>query len=369
MKFFKKYKFLILIILAVVLSLASTISCATSTIAEENSSNILVESSAETAQPNKSSENAKDLYLFDDSTNIDYSVTGNVFILANNVTISNKILGNVFILAKNVNITSKAYINSSLFVCAENVKIEGDVFDLYSVSNNLSISPNARILRDITASGKSLDLQSSIYRNANLDFSTINIDSNSAKINGNLSYSSKVSSIPQEIVAGEYSFNDITSKQKATNYIQNLLEVLVVSIIVILIIILAMPKFAEKAQKVLKNKIMPSLGYGSIILIITPISCFILFCTIIGILPSLAILFAYIFFLQISSALVSIPLAKIICNKMNKNIKWINIFISILLVSLIWLLEQIPILGKLISLFISILGLGILSYTIIPHKK
>ena len=64
-------------------------------------------------------------------------------------------------------------------------------------------------------------------------------------------------------------------------------------LIIVLLIIFAMPKFVEKEQKILENKAMVSVGYGAIAIIAIPVICFILFCTVLGILPALAILFAY----------------------------------------------------------------------------
>lgn len=378
MKLSKKFKFLLLTILTIVLLLGATISYADSATIQPRTTEGITATDAltttntdENAKPSNSEKNAKDVYIFEDSVNIDYSVAGNVFIFARDVTISNRILGNVFVLAQNVNISSRAYINASLFVCAENVTIEGDIFDLYSLSNKLSLSTDARILRDVTAGGASLDLKGAINRNANLGFDSINV-ADSAKINGDLSYSSKTASIPEEIVKGEFSFSEMVVKEKpvynAFNYLNDLLKVLAISIIIILVVVLATPKFAEKEQQVLENKTMATLGYGAIALIAIPTACFILFCTVLGIMPALAILFAYIFLISLAPALVSVPLSKMLCNKMNKNTKGMNILISILLVALIWLLKQIPVIGGLISLLVTLFGLGILAYSII-HKK
>ena len=130
-----------------------------------------------------------------------------------------------------------------------------------------------------------------------------------------------------------------------------------------------MPKFAEKEQKILKNKSIVSIGYGAIAIIAIPIACFILFCTVLGILPALSILFTYLFLIiEIASALVAIPLAKIICKKINKDTKSMNIVISMALVLVIWLLEQIPVLGNIISLLVSILSLGLIAYATLHSK-
>ena len=374
MKFSKKLKYSLLLICIAVLMLASTIVYADNTIQPRTTESEaeVAPISADVSTTNSVSSNnvTNDLYLHDSSVTIDYPVTGNVFILANDVNINNRIVGNVFVLAQNVNIQSKAYINSSLFVCAENVNIDGYVFDLYSAANKLTVSDNGRILRDITACGGALDLAGAVSRNANLNFENISVTSS---INGNLSYSAKSESVSPELVNGEISFKEMSSNSQSANttmdYLTDLLKILIVSMIIILVIVLAIPKFAEKEQKILENKVAPSIGYGAIALIAIPIICFILFCTVLGIMPALSILFAYLFLiLEMVSAVVAIPTAKIICTKINKNTKGMTILISILLVIVIWLLEQIPVVGNIISLLVAILGLGILSYSVFHSK-
>ena len=374
MKFSKKLKYSLLLICIAVLMLASTIVYADNTIQPRTTESEaeVAPISADVSTTNSVSSNnvTNDLYLHDSSVTIDYPVTGNVFILANDVNINNRIVGNVFVLAQNVNIQSKAYINSSLFVCAENVNIDGYVFDLYSAANKLTVSDNGRILRDITACGGTLDLAGAVSRNANLNFENISVTSS---INGNLSYSAKSESVSPELVNGDISFKEMSSNSQYANttmdYLTDLLKILIVSMIIILVIVLAIPKFAEKEQKILENKVAPSIGYGAIALIAIPIICFILFCTVLGIMPALSILFAYLFLiLEMVSAIVAIPIAKIICTKINKNTKGMTILISILLVIVIWLLEQIPVVGNIISLLVAILGLGILSYSVFHSK-
>lgn len=369
MKFLKKLT-LFTLFLSLILLFSSTILYA------QTDEQVVLSSTDESPVTNLN-ENEKDLFLFDNSVTVDQSVLGNVFIMANDVTISGKVLGNVFVFAKNVNITSTGYINSSLFVCAENVTVNGVIFDMYSSSSKLSISSNARILRDLTSCGNSLNFGGSVSRNATLTFNNIDVDSASAQIGGNLTYNSNSENIPAEIVSGKLSFNKLFEDQSIVNsamnnfkyYLVDLLKLIIVSLIVILIIVFATPKFAEKGQKIVENKMAVSIGYGALTLITIPVACFLLFCTILGIIPALSLLLAYLFIImEMSIALVALPLAKVICQKINKNFKGMNILISTILVIILWLLEKIPILGSIISLFISILALGILTYSIFHSK-
>ncbi len=96
--------------------------------------------------------------------------------------------------------------------------------------------------------------------------------------------------------------------------------------IVVLILTFATPKFAEKAQTILTTKPWATLGYGALALIVVPVVCFILFCTVIGIIPAIILLLAYIFVLSISSAIISIPVGRMLCQKMKKRFKKVCLY-------------------------------------------
>ena len=68
--------------------------------------------------------------------------------------------------------------------------------------------------------------------------------------------------------------------------------------------------------------------------------------------------------MQVATALVAIAMAKIICQKINKNTNVFNLLFSMLLVLAIWVLELIPVLGSIVSLLTAMLGLGIIVYAV-----
>lgn len=377
MKHFKKKLLVILIIL---------IACLTSIVYAEEEVNPISDDTAVTTSIIEEEEEVdttatsdsvtvteSDLYLCEQSVTIDYPVAGNVFVIAEEVTINNVIDGNVFILANKVTIGSGTYIYSDVFVCANDVTVSGYLYDLYSVSSKLTITSNAYIIRDVKAAADSLTLNGIIKRNANLSFENVEVDESSSLIGGNLDYSSSSASIPESIVSGTTTFNEENFEESVAisvgDYVSDALKVLIIALIVILIVIFAMPKFADKEQSILEHKALASLGYGVLALIVIPIVCFILFCTVIGIIPAFALLFAYIFILMISSAIVSIPIGKIICKKIKKETKGMNVLMSIISVLIIWALEQIPFVGGIVALLVAILGLGILTYSIFHFKN
>lgn len=386
MKFLQSLKSKLLVALVLIIACTTTIVYAegedTNSLTTETSEGeaVVTSSEGETAVTNSEEETSVDtsnikegdLYISEDSVTIDYPVSGNIYVMAKDVTIDNAVDGNVFVMAQKVTIGSKAYIYSDLFVLGDEVSINGYVYDLYACANKLDLTSSAYIIRDISASAKTVNLAGFIRRNANLSFDTINVDEDTAVIKGNLNYTSSSKSVPESMVYGEVNFaekakQDTTSSTK--DYLGDIIKILVVSLVVILIIVLATPKFAKTEQAILTHKVGATAGYGALALIAIPIACLILFITIIGILPSIAILVAYIFFLlKVSYAIIAIPIAKLICDKMKKDSKAITILISMALVVVLWALEQIPFIGGLVSLAISIFGLGILTYAIFHPK-
>lgn len=368
MKFSKKLKSILFFALVLIVLLSSVVFADNETPitkADNEAGIMLADENLETTSNGVS----KTLYLADSSVTIDYPVEGNVFVMAQDLTISGNISGNVFALAQNLKIETTGSINSTLFVCAENITIDGTVSDVFSISSNLTINKSARIIQDITAGGSTLKLGGTIGRNANFEFDEINT-SDSAMILGDLSYSSRVAAISEDIVSGTTSFKiikevKIEPKDIIKSKLNDLYTLLVISLVIVLIVVYAMPKFADKEQKIVENKLAATFGYGALALILIPFACLLLFFTIIGILPAVALFLVYLFIImQVATPLVAIAIAKIICKKINKNTKGFTLLFSMLLVLAIWVLELIPVLGSIVSLLTAILGLGIIVYAI-----
>ena len=368
MKFSKKLKSILFFALVLVVLLSSVVFADNETPitkADNEAGIMLVDENLEAT----SNVVSKTLYLADSSVTIDYPVEGNVFVMAQDLTISGNISGNVFALAQNLKIETTGSINSTLFVCAENVTIDGTVSNVVSMSSSLTINKSARIMQDITAGGSTLKLGGTIGRNANFGFDEIYV-SDSAVILGDLSYSSRAAAISEDIVSGTTSFKPIEEvkiepKDIIKEKLNDLYTLLVVSLVIVLIVVYAMPKFADKEQKIVESKLAVTFGYGALALILIPFACLILFCTILGILPSIVLLLVYLFIImQVATPLVAIAVAKIICQKINKNTKGFTLLFSMLLVLAIWVLELIPILGSIVSLLTAMLGLGIIVYSI-----
>lgn len=316
-----------------------------------------------------------DLFVCESDVTINYPVSGNIFIIGQNVTIDNVVDGNIFILADTVNITANTYIYSDVFICADNITIDGYLYDLYSMSSNLTIGEAGYVIRDLSSGCNSFNLLGTINRTANVASDSINISSDTAKIGGDFNYtSSQECNIGDNVVGGTINFTQeakITVDTKVTilSYVKDLLVSLCYAIILILIIVLAMKTFSNKLEENLTKKLWPSIGYGALGIIVTPIIFLLLCFTGIGIWAALLLLFAYIFMFTISTAVTSVAIGKTICTKMNKTNNGMIILISILIALAIWILENIPYVGALITIIKSLLGFGLILYTVFHIKS
>ena len=316
-----------------------------------------------------------DLFVCESDVTINYPVSGNIFIIGQNVTIDNVVDGNIFILADTVNITANTYVYSDVFICANNITIDGYLYDLYSMSSNLTIGEAGYVIRDLSSGCNSFNLLGTINRTANVVSDAINISSDTAKIGGDFNYtSSQECNIGDNVVGGTIDFTQeakITVDTKVTilSYIKDLLASLCYAIILILIIVLAMKTFSNKLEENLTKKLWPSIGYGALGIIVTPIIFLLLCFTGIGIWAALLLLFAYIFMFTISTAIASVAIGKTICTKMNKTNNGMIILISILIALAIWILENIPYVGALITIINSLLGFGLILYTVFHIKS
>lgn len=318
-----------------------------------------------------------DVYLVDDNVTIDYIVDGNLFVCANTVTINSQIGGDAFICAKNVIINDEAYVFNNLFVMANSVEIKGVVYDVYALANTFTIS-NGYIYRDLKVNCTTLNVNGTVGRNTftsckNINFNT---DGNSnGIIYGNLDYSSNnESTIPENTVNGtvNYKQDSSSSEQSARStvakYLTNLGGFIAFVLIIWLLCLWLTPKFLNKANSYIIKDYLKIFGNGLLGLIIIPIACLILILLQLTSGVSLVLLALYILALIVSKSLFTITANNYVCSKFKVN-KTSGIFGMLIVSSIVvWILTKIPFIGSILSLLITILGLGILITAIVPKK-
>lgn len=331
----------------------------------------------ENVNVNTSQENnykKSDVYLTGDNITIDYIIDGNLFVCADTVTINSQIGGDAFVCAKNLIINEEGYIFSNLFAISDSIEIKGVVYDVYALSENLTIS-KGYIYRDLKALCKTLNINGNIGRNAFVECSDINFNTDgntNGSIFGNLTYSANAEiSIPENIVSGTVSFNPI--QKFNANSIQSIIldfgSFIAFLLIIWLLCLWLAPKFLEHTCSYVGKKTLAILGYGLLVLIAVPIVSIILILLQLTSGISFVLLGLYVLAIIISKSLFTITANNYICSKLNIN-KNLGIF-GLLIVSgmVIWAISQIPYVGSIISFITTVLGLGILTCSIIPKKS
>ncbi len=340
------------------------------------------ENSTEAVNPNartdESNYKKSDVYLSGKDITIDYIVDGNLFVCADTVTINSQIGGDAFVLAKNVIIGEQGYVFSNLFTISESLEIKGVVYDVFACSKNINIS-NGYVYRDIKAFCDTLNLNGVVGRNAFIDCSTMNFNtdnSTSGIIYGDLNYSSNNEiSVPEKVVSGTTNYTknaltkDLSVQSIIADYILDLGEFIVFLLAIWLICIYMAPKFLNNTYNYVGKKSLGILGCGLLTLFVVPIACIILILLRLTSSISLFLFVLYILAIILSKSLFAITANNFVCSKLNIN-KNLGIFgMLILSGSAIWILTQLPYIGGIISLIVTILGLGILVVSILPKKS
>lgn len=346
---------------------------------ENNGSENYIENTMTTHQPSNDSYKKSDVYIFEKDVTIDYIVDGNLFVYADTVTINSQISGDAFIMARKLIVDENAYIFNNLFAFAESIELKGIVYDVYAVSRDTTIS-DGKIHRDIKLFTETFNVNGTIKRNAFVNASNINFntDGNSkGAIYGNLNYSAKSEiSIPENTVNGEINYTPIVADETeslasiVTNYILDLGTFMAFVLIIWLICLWIAPKFLQNSGNYVSKKLLPSIGFGLLFLVAIPIIFFILLLLQLTARVALLLLALYILSFAIAKTVFTISFNNYICTKLkiNKNIAKFGMLILTTLV--IWGLLQIPYnIGAVISIIITIIGLGIFVYSLISKKN
>lgn len=321
-----------------------------------------------------------DVYLSGDDVTVDYIVDGNLYVFAKSVTINSQIGGDVFAFAETVNVGEQGYVFSNLFTCAKTVNVSGVVYDLYAAAQDVQI--NGYIYRDIRVASNSLYIKGTVGRNAfvqsnNITFATAQegqeegVVSSTGIVNGNFEYgASKEISIPEGAVAGETKYTPANAKTSngVKTYMLSLGTAIATAIIIWLLCLWLAPKFLNNTNTLLTKKVPALLGYGISVPVLATVAFVIL--AMLGITSKIAIIELMLLaaLVGISSSVFVIAANNIVCNKL-KIEKNIGIF-GMLIVSsaVLWLICLIPYVGIIVKLLASILGLGIITKSVLPSN-
>ena len=311
-----------------------------------------------------------DEYLFQDTVTIDTPIDGNLFIMANTVTINSQVGGDAFICANTINIENNGYILSNLFASANTINIRGIVYNIYSISDTLTI--DGFVYRDVKTVCGTLNINSMIGRDVFANCTSINFKEKAntedtpsvvsyGSIQGDLNYSSDEEiTIPEDSVSGETHFTALKNNTvNISNYIYSLGAILVSAIILWLIGLWISPKLLHNtSHSITLKKVLQIIGLGILVpIVIVLLSIIILLIPITSQLTILLLcILAILFFISTSVAIININ--TMICNKLKITQNLYKLGFLIVTTIVFWLLTLIPYAGMVISLIAIIWGIG-----------
>lgn len=329
-----------------------------------------------------------DLYVFEDK---DYEmnklIDGNAYIIANgDVKFTGEVKGSVFIFANGtVEITDEAYIADSLYIFAQEVKVNGVMYDIYCASQKFEMMEEAYISRDIRVAAADVKLRGSIYRDVYLTADNIDVkDETSALfVGGDFNYTSgkEVEGLNDIVTYGEVHFKleeettvEISLADKIEDYAFSAVTSIIYVLVVYFVLKLISPRFTEAVSKDLKEKSIIAFVVGlvtwAIIFIAIIMSIVILFTTV-GVPISIIAWLAITIIIYISSAVFSISISGIVKDKIEavKDNKVLEICVLMLIALCVWILQKLPYIGGLFSFIILTTGIGLIIRNIIAKKE
>ena len=329
-----------------------------------------------------------DLYVFEDTDyEMDKLIDGNVYILVNgDVKFTGEVKGSVFIFANGtVEITEEAYIADSLYIFAQEAKINGTIYDIYCASEKFELMEKAYIERDVKIASSNVKLRGKVYRDVFLTADNIDVkdEETSLLIGGDFNYTSgrEIEGLKDIVLYGEINFKleeeesfEIPLAEKIKDYAFSAVTSIIYALVIYFVLKLLSPRFTEAITKDLKEKSIIAFAVGLItwaIIFIAFIMSIMLLFTAIGLPISIIAWMIMTIIIYISSAVFSISITGIAKDKIEavKNNKVLEICLLMVIALCVWILQKLPYIGGLSNFIIITTGIGLIIRNIIAKKE
>ncbi|NGX47952.1 MAG: hypothetical protein K1000chlam3_01337 [Chlamydiae bacterium] len=289
------------------------------------------------------------------SVEISGIVEGNARLAGGQISINGTIGRNVTAAAGNIQLVSKAIVGGNAVFTGGIIDIAGDI------KGDLTLSAsNARLLGDVgrnvhAYTGK-LRVGSKADIGGNLDYSSSEkafIDPG-ARIEGKITYKP---SVITQVFKGKWRQGVILGSR-----LMRILMSVVFSFVIGVIFCKLFPKKLARTLKTLGATPWKSFWTGLLILILLPIACIILFITILGFPIGIALLAFSVLGFYAAKIIPIFWVSNAVFHKPNSLLGLAIVLIAFFLIA------QIPILGPLLSMVFTLIGLGALTLSRMPKK-
>lgn len=339
------------------------------------------ETNGEASSENASNENANentiytsDYFAAGQNVELNKLVDGNSFAMGDTINVTGQINGDLFVLGNKVIIDENAIIYNNLFVLAKELIINGTVYNLYSLSTDLTLGQSAIIYRDMASYSNKITFEGRVQRDVFVTVNELNFPDNSKTlVYGSFNYTSvNEANIPDGIIKGDINFKKIdTSIDTSTlilNYIIRFVATAIFVLVVVLFLIFFTPKAIDRAKYNLIERPFATTGIGILGIALIPFIV-VLLMTLSVTLP-LAMTLAVIYGVLVSLAFsfFAIAIAKYLVDKFNLQKKWQLALFTIISALVMYALTIIPAIGGYAKLFFIVVGFGIVLVSIFSKK-
>lgn len=339
------------------------------------------ETNGEASSENASNENANentiytsDYFAAGQNVKLNKLVDGNSFAMGDTINVTGQINGDLFVLGNKVIIDENAIIYNNLFVLAKELVINGTVYNLYSLSTDLTLGQSAIIYRDMASYSNKITFEGRVQRDVFVTANELNFPNNSKTlVYGSFNYTSvNEANIPDGIIKGDVNFKKIdTSIDTSTlilNYIIRFVATVIFVLVVVLFLIFFTPKAIDRAKYNLIERPFATTGVGILGIALIPFIV-VLLMTLSVTLP-LAMTLAVIYGILVSLAFsfFAIAIAKYLVDKFNLQKKWQLALFTIISALVMYALTIIPAIGGYAKLFFIVVGFGIVLVSIFSKK-
>lgn len=321
-----------------------------------------------------------DLYIFDNNVVMDKLVDGNVFIFGSNVEVTGQVNGNLFVFANTVSF-NESYVRYSIFACASSVYYNGACNDLYVATNNLEMTYDSYVVRDLKTVSSNVILKAAIGRDVDLFCNTVDFGEGEVipVIYGNLRYSAnKEVEIPEGIINGDGNITYTKPTELEDNSVSTVSDILIgfATCILTVLIIYAItrkltPNFNEKLSNIKLSVagLLKSFGIGLASIIIVSIFFILLLMTVIGAKLSIILVLIYA-----TLCLIAVPaLTIVITNVLKPTLKIEKTSMFCLILALVSVILHgitlIPFVGGALGFIIKMIAIGLLINMYLSHKE
>lgn len=295
---------------------------------------------------------------------VDKAIDGDLMIAGSQVKITSDVKGDVYAAGGQIDITGT--ISGNLIVAGGNVTVSGKVLkNIITAGAQIKIDTSAETSGYTLIGGGTVDLLGKFSGPVKVGAGTLTLGEK-ALINGNLEADVNKSDISATSkILGEKKIQIHETKKVDTKTVQtskftgfsSLKEI--ISFLGKLVLLLILVKlFGQKIIETnAKKSFWSNLGFGLILLIVTPFLCLMLLISIIGIPLSGIIFSIYLLAISLSKVVASILLGNYLSEKKylkSKN-QYLLASLSLLLLSFLGL---IPFAGGLVKVFVLLFGLG-----------